>query len=125
MSAARLRSNAERGGLHELAQRAGAAARLEHPAVAKVSLSHAPGDPVVEVAVKHQGEPKQSITIVIITIITITTTITTAITITITTTTATATTITISSRSSSSDSSRTHTVQVKFAFGKCNQPTRP
>jgi hypothetical protein len=80
-------------------QGAGAAARLEHPAVAKVSLSHAPGDPVVEVAAKHQGQPKQSIIIVII--------------------------IIIISSSSSSDSSRTHTVQVKFAFGKCSHPTRP
>jgi hypothetical protein len=82
-------------------QGAGAAARLEHPAVAKVSLSHAPGDPVVEVAAKHQGQPKQSIIIVIIII------------------------IIIISSSSSSDSSRTHTVQVKFAFGKCSHPTRP
>jgi uncharacterized integral membrane protein len=83
-------------------QGAGAAARLEHPAVAKVSLSHAPGDPVVEVAAKHQGQPKQSIIIVIIIII-----------------------IIIIISSSSSDSSRTHTVQVKFAFGKCSHPTRP
>ena len=84
-------------------QGAGAAARLEHPAVAKVSLSHAPGDPVVEVAAKHQGQPKQSIIIVIIIIII----------------------IIIIISSSSSDSSRTHTVQVKFAFGKCSHPTRP